>query len=178
MPISRNLRRGFSLVEIMLAVLVLAVLGLTIQGAMVSTLKGVRVDRLTEAKRHVALDLLEMLCQPYSPIGSLVAVPDSDPSPLPTDGLPLAPLTRELTVDETIQVLGIPADEGEILKKTLEAGYVRGFTLTWIRRIKPGAGDPRRTHRLDTLWVAIQVTQEHRGPRIDSFRVFYMPNAS
>lgn len=169
-------RRGLSLIDALMAALVLGVLGLTVQSLMVSTLRGVRVDRLTEAKRHVVLDYLEWLCHPYSPIASIVPPPTAETGPLPTSGDQLPPLTRELTVDEAVDRLAIPEKEAEVMKQILKSGHVQGFTLTWTRRIKPGAGDPSRTWRLDRLTVSTKVTREHQGPLIDSFRIFYMNN--
>ena len=61
-------RSGISFIEILIAMLIIAGLGVTIQSMMVSTVQGIGYDRATETKRQMALDLLERFAHPHTDI--------------------------------------------------------------------------------------------------------------
>lgn len=152
-------RTGFSLVETLIATVVLAVLGLAIYEVLISSTRGVQTDRLTEAKRHIVLDLLELYSQPYSDItGVFHGQPNK---------------SRKLGLDETFAVLAIPEEERPALKAILEAGKVEGFTLSWTPSQKTGRGNPQLALRLDALWCTPVVTGDSPGPRTESFRIAF-----
>lgn len=157
---------GFSLVEVLIAAVVLAVVGVFIQGTMVQTLRGVGIDRLTEAKRQMTLDLLERFCHPYSSIASLYQ-PGNQPVK-----------TRALTLDESMDAVAMPDEHRKLMKGILESGGVTGFNLVWERAKSKGAGDPARAIFLNVLWVFPIVSQKTPGTRVDSFRAFYIRGQS
>mgnify|MGYP001600815030 CR=1 FL=1 len=157
---------GFSLVEVLIAAAVLALVGVFIQGTMVQTLRGVQIDRLTEAKRQLTLDLLERFCHPYSSIGSLYP-PGNEPVK-----------TRTLTVEQAMDAVAMPDEHRVLMKSILETGYVTGFNLVWERAKAKGIGDPNRALALNILWVFPVVSKAHPGPRVDSFRAFYIRGVS
>lgn len=152
-------RAGFSLVETLIATVVLAVLGLAIYEVLISSTRGVQTDRLTEAKRHIVLDLLELYSQPYSDITGVF------------HGQPTK--SRKLSLDETFSVLAIPEEERPVLKSILESGKVEGFTLSWTPSQKTGRGNPDLALRLDALWCTPVVTGDSPGPRTESFRIAF-----
>lgn len=152
-------RRGISLVEVMVAVAVMAVLGFSVYDTMFSTVRGVQVDRVTQARRQIVLDLLERFAQPYSDIAYFF--PENAPSPA----------TRELSVDEAMTAVGIAQTERSILKSILESGSVKGFNLVWHRGLAIGEGESARL-RKDRLWVYTVFTARVSGPQTASFRVF------
>jgi prepilin-type N-terminal cleavage/methylation domain-containing protein len=152
-------RRGLSLVEVLITSVVLATVGVAIYQVLSQTTRGVTTDRLTEAKRHLVLDLLERFSQPYTDLPALFA---GQKSP-----------SRLLTLDETFQVLSIPPTEIPALKAILETGKVHGFTLTWTPRQKSGRGNADLALRLDALWCAPVVSGDSPGPRTESFRLSF-----
>lgn len=154
-----NSRSALSLVEVLIAVAVLAVLGLAVQTTMVQTLRGIEVDRESEMKRHVVRDLLERFCHPYSDIDSLFP-------PNTTVG------NRQLTVDEALGFLGMPDAERDLTAKILRNAEVIGFSMTWHRALAAGMGDPERALRLDRLVVKPVQLGNRPGATISSFRVF------
>ena len=153
------MRKAFSLVETLIATAVLATLGLAVYEVLIQSTHGVTTDRLTEAKRHIVLDLLERFSQPYT---DLPAMFGDKP-----------PFTRKLELDETFQVLHIPDADVPTLKAILVAGKVDGFTLSWTPRQKSGRGDKASALRLDTLWVTPSVAGDSPGPRTESFRISF-----
>ena len=154
-------RPAFSLVETLIAALVLSTLGLAVYEVLIQSTHGVTTDRLTEAKRHLTLDLLERFCQPAT---DLPAMFDRSKDP---------PYIRTLTLDETFQVLSIPEKEIPPLKQILQSGKVEGFTLSWTPRQKSGRGNKELALRLDALWVTPVVSGDSPGPRTESFRLSF-----
>ncbi|MBI4862637.1 MAG: prepilin-type N-terminal cleavage/methylation domain-containing protein [Candidatus Riflebacteria bacterium] len=159
--------RGVSLVEVLVAVAVLAVLVLTIYSTVVSSIRGISMDRLGEAQRHLSQDLLERFCHPYTDVAGLF------PEPAANVQAPLVS-TRTLTVDEAIAIAVVPQAHVSTLKAVLEAGKVSGFTLSWTRGLKLGAGDPARAMRMDKLWCFPVVAGDCAGPQVGAFRMFYV----
>jgi hypothetical protein len=155
------------MLEVLIAVLVLAILGVSIQSTMVGTLQGVQIDRASEVKRRVCLDLLERFCHPYSDIESLFAVPPQ----APPDGGPTK-FTRELTVDETLKVIAMPGREATSVKQTLQIGNVRGFNLVWTRGLRVEQAGSPATLRLDRLWCHAVIPRPQPGVTSDAFRMF------
>lgn len=151
-------RRAISLVEMLIASLVLATLGLAIYENLIQTTRGVNTDRLTEAKRHLTLDLLERFSQTYTDLPHLFQGEK-------------APYIKQLTIDQTFEVLGIQDPEARTLKAILVAGKVEGFTLTWTPRQASGRGNKAAALRLDALWVQAVVAGDSPGARIESFRL-------
>lgn len=157
-------RRALSLIEVLLALAIIASLGVAIQSLMVGTVSGIGVDRLSEVKRHMVLDLLERFCHPYSDIEAVVA-----------GGQPVAagaPLTRVLTVDQAIAVVALPDRHAPVTRAVLTAGEVTGFTLVWTKGASVGKGNPEKALRLDTLWVFPVNARPTRGAQVSSFRIF------
>lgn len=152
-------RSALTLVEVLIAVAVLAVLGMAVQTTMVQTLRGIAVDRESEMKRHVVQDLLERFCHPYSDIDSLFP-------PNTTVG------NRQLTVDQALALIGMPAPERDLTAQILKSAEVIGFSLTWHRQLAAGMGDPDRALRLDRLVVKPVQLGNRPGATISSFRVF------
>ena len=155
------MRRGFSLVEVLLSVAVLSVLAAAIYGTMMASLRGIGVDRLTEAKRHLTLDLLEVLCQPYSALPALIKDPDANAA------------TLSLSIDDALALVGMPDDDRPRLKAIFATGQVTGFTLVWSRTLAHGDGDAAAALRLNKLWVHPILSGGQPGPAVDSFRIFY-----
>lgn len=155
-------RRGFTLVEILIATLVLATLGLTIFDLATGSTRGVSTDRLTEAERGLVQDMLEQFCQPYTSIPVLF--------PKPRGNGP--PFSRKFTLDEVMNLVQIPEPERPTLKGILTRGGVDGFTVTWWPRIDNGHGTTDDALRLDYLQVVPVVAGDSPGPRVESFRVF------
>lgn len=149
------------MVETLIASLVMATLGLAVYEVLIQSTRGVSTDRLTEAKRHMVLDLLERLCQPYTDLPALF-----DRSKPP-------PYQRKLSLTEAFGLVRIPDAEVEALKATLESGKVEGFTLTWTPRQKTGRGSKSLALRLDALWVTPVVAGDSPGPRTESFRMSF-----
>lgn len=153
-------RAGLTFVEILLSIVVIALLGVAIQTTMVSTVHGVQVDRDSEIRRHVTLDLLERFCHPYSDVDSLFPAGGTNPH------------TRELSVDEAVSMLGMRPEEGQLTRKLLEVGGVTGFSLVWHRGVAVAPGDPAQALRLDRLWVRPVTSSAAPGAVVNSFRVF------
>jgi hypothetical protein len=154
-------RRAISLVEVLVAVAVMAVLGFSIHDTMFATLRGVQVDRVSEARRQLTLDLLERFAHPYSDIALLFAKDVASPA------------VRELSVDEALRMVAIPDAERALVKSTLASGAVKGFSLVWHRGLAIGEGQSHRLRR-DRLWVHTVFTKVQSGPQLASFRVFYV----
>ena len=152
-------RCGISLAEVMVAALILALLGVSIGQVVVSSLRGIQVDRLAEAKRNLTLDLLERFCHPYSDLDALFA----------EDAKGTA--ERELTVEEAIGFVGLPTREGQTLREILSSGGVTGFTLVW-KRIGAGDGNNGQALTMQVLACTAKVSQAQQGPTVRSFRVF------
>ena len=152
--------RAFTLVEVLIATLILAGLGLTIYEMAITSTRGVSTDRLAETERGLVQDLLERFCQPYTDIASL----------FPEE--PKGARTRTLTLDEAIALVGVPEAEAPTLKNILVAGKVEGFTVLWQPRISQGSGTTADALRLDSLTVSPYISGDSPGPRIESFRVF------
>jgi prepilin-type N-terminal cleavage/methylation domain-containing protein len=154
-------RHGFSLIEVLVASLILAGVGLAVYDTLIASTRGIAVDRATEAKRRLVLDLLERFCHPYSDVELFFA-----------RGAP-SPATRQLTVDEVLELVALPAQDRPLLKQILATASVSGFTLAWTRGLAVGTGK-RDALRLDKLWVYPVTTKAERGPVVDSFRMFYV----
>jgi hypothetical protein len=154
-------RHGLSLAEILIATLVLAGLGVAIQSLMVSTLQGVQVDRVSEVKRNITLDLLERFAHPYSTVDELFVRSVGSPA------------TREMSVAEAITTIGMTPEDAAVAKAILATGKVTGFMLVWHRGVANSAPGSGRTLRLDRLWCH-PVEAEGRGARVNSFRVFHV----
>ena len=156
------MRRGLSLVEVMIATLVIATLGLAIYELGITSTRGVAIDRLTQAERGLAQDLLEQLAQPYTGLPALFPSPRGDGPAF----------TKTFTLDQVFAIVKIPDSEIPTLKATLTAGKVEGFSLTWRPRLENGNGGKEDALRLDYLQVIPMVAGDSPGPRIESFRVF------
>lgn len=154
-------RRAISLIEVLVALLVMAGLGVSIYDTMFSTLRGVSVDRVSQARRQMTLDLLERFAQPYSDIAHFFR------------DTPRTHAELELSIDEAMKIVAIPDSERPLLKSILQSGSVHGFTLVWHRGLAIGEGETRRL-RKDRLWVHTVFTAAQKGPQISSFRVFYV----
>lgn len=152
-------RAGFSLVEVLLAVLILGSTGAAVYELLISSTRGVAIDRLTEAKRHLICDLLERFCQPYSQVPALFA--GKGP-----------PYVRQLSLDETFQTVAMPEEDAHELRAILTAGKVEGFSLAWTPRLEAGRGNSAAALRLDGLWCAAVTAGDSPGPRVEAFRVF------
>lgn len=153
-------RQAVTLLEVLIATLVLASLGMAIYESAISSTRGVTTDRLTEVTRGLCADLLERFCQPYTDVPAL----------FPRDGKPAR--LRTFTVDETFTLVGVPEKEAPGLKAVLAAGKVEGFTLVWKPRIDHGRGTTASALRLDALWVSPLVAGDSPGGRVEVFRVF------
>jgi prepilin-type N-terminal cleavage/methylation domain-containing protein len=162
----RPLRCGVTFIEILVAMAILAGLGITIQSLMVTTVQGIGIDKVTEAKRQMVLDLLERFGHPYSDIEALFKRPGS--APVVAGKAAFA----TLTLDEAIALIAIPDKQAAITKATLVAGGTTGFTVSWTKAVEPGAGDPDLALRLDELWVFPVQSADVRGSFVSSFRVF------
>ena len=156
----RRMRRGISLVEMMIATLVLATLGLAIYENLVQTTRGVAADRLTEAKRHLVLDLLERYSQTYTELPALFQGEKK-------------PYRKELTIDQTFDIVAIPEKERATLKAILTSGKVEGFTLSWEPRMVSGRGAKEAALRLDALWCLARTAGDSPGAKVESFRLSY-----
>ena len=155
-------RAAISLLEVLIATLVLATLGLAIYELGIGSTRGVAIDRLTQAQRGLAQDLLEQLAQPYTGLPALFPTPRGD-----------GPAYSKLfTLDQVFAIVQIPADEIPALKATLVNGKVEGFVLTWRPRLDAGRGATDDALRLDYLQVLAQVPADSPGPRVETFRVF------
>jgi hypothetical protein len=161
MPIQRS-RRAVTFVEVLIAFLVIAGLGVTVQGLMVSTIQGIQIDRASEVKRNMTLDLLERFCTPYSDLFSIFPATITFPA------------TREISVDEAITLTQIPAAEAAVVKTILQTAGINSFSLTWQKRLDAGSGDDSSALRLDQLFVRPVETKNTPGARLNSFRVFYV----
>lgn len=154
--------RGLTLIEVLIATLVIAGLGLAIyEGAILST-RGVGADRLKEVQRGLCMDLLERFCQPYTDVAGLY---DRAKHKGP-------PFVRALSVDEVLETLAVDAKEAPAIKSILAAGKVDGFSLSWHPRIDAGRGPRTLALRLDALWVSPVLSGESPGARVEAFRVF------
>ena len=150
---------GVSLVEVCLAAVVLAVAGVAIQGTMVSTLRGIEVDRAQDVVRNLTLDLLERFCHPYSDVEAVF------PAQSATSSL------HEINVDEALEIVAVPEADRPRLRALIAQAGLDGFSLVLERGLLPGAGDPARAGRLHLLWVrprTIDLSQHAAG----AFRVF------
>jgi prepilin-type N-terminal cleavage/methylation domain-containing protein len=152
--------RAFTLIEVLIATLVLAGLGLSIYEMAISSTRGVATDRLSEVQRGLVQDLLERFCQPNTDIASMF--PEQ----------PKNFRSRTFTVDEALAIVHVEPEEAPTLKAILTAGKVEGFTLVWQPRIGQGKGSAADALRLDSLSVAPVLVGDSPGPRIESFRVF------
>jgi hypothetical protein len=155
-------RRAVTMIEVLIAFLVIAGLGVTVQGLMVSTIQGIQIDRASEVKRNMTLDLLEKFCHPYTSLTSLFGEK------------PTFPATREIPVDKAIEAVGLPVEEGKVVKAILETAGVYSFSLTWQKGLEVGPGSPASALRLDQLFVRPVETKTGPGARLNSFRVFYV----
>lgn len=156
------MRRAFTLLEVLLATLVIAGLGLAIyEGAILST-RGIGTDRLKEIERGLCMDLLERFCQPYTDVAGLF---DRATQKTP-------PFVRTLTVDETLELLAIEPKQVATMKSILVSGRIEGFTVTWHPRVDEARGPRPLALRLDALWVAPLVTGESPGMNTEAFRLF------
>lgn len=153
---------AFSLVEVLIATLVLAVLGLAIYESAISSTRGVATDRLTEATRGICMDLLERFCQPYTDLPALFPPPRAKGPPF----------QRELSLDETFAIVGIPDKQVPVLRSILTSGKVEGFTLSWQPRVDKGRGATPSALRLDLLAITPKVPGDSPGHRVESFRFF------
>lgn len=156
------MRRAFTLIEVLLATLVIAGLGLAIyEGAILST-RGVGTDRLKEIERGLSMDLLERFCQPYTDVAGLF---DRAAQKTP-------PFIRTLTIDETLDVLAVDSEQAATMKSILVSGKIEGFTVTWHPRVDEARGPRPLALRLDALWVAALATGESPGMNTEAFRIF------
>jgi hypothetical protein len=160
----RTRARGVSLVEVLVATLVMAGLGVSIYDTMISTSRGIQVDRVAEAKRYLTLDLLERFCHPYSDLGYLY--PKGTPSPA----------VKQITIEDAMTLVGVATEDRAQLKQTLETGSVTGFTLVWHRGLAQGLGTSN-VLRKDRLWVHCVTSKQLPGPKTDTFRVFTVRDA-
>lgn len=156
------MKRGFTIVEILIASLIIATLGMVIYDMAIGSTRGVTTDRLTEAQRGLVQDLLERFCQPYTDLPALF--------PPPRQGKP--PYQRELSLDETFAIVGIPEKQIATLKSILVSGKVEGFTLSWMPRVDKGRGATPAALRLDLLSITPKVAGDSPGHRVESFRFF------
>lgn len=154
-------RRAVMLVEVLLAVVVLALLAVAFYGTLVSSLKGISIDRVTEAKRFVTQDLLERFAHAETDLPTLLP-----------PAIPGAPRERTLSLDESLAFVGLPAAASRAVRRTLADGGVTGFKLVWYPGISAGPGGGPRALRMDLLWCIPELTATSPGPRADSFRVF------
>lgn len=149
-----------SLVEVLVAALVLSVVGTALYSSMTATVRTAGLDRSDEARRQVLHDLLERYAQDFSDLASL----------WPPGAA--APFTRTLTVDEALEATGNLPATSTTLKASLSTGQVTGFTLAYSPAISIAAGDPARAVRLDRLYAMTELAPEARGPAVVSFRLF------
>lgn len=156
----RSTRAAVSLVEVLIAVVVLSLLSVAFYGTLVASLRGVSTDRLTEAKRFVTQDLLERFAHPSSDLVTL----------FPPGGT--GPRERLLTLDEALSFTGLMAKAAAPVRQTLTEGGVTGFKLVWVPGVSTGPGGGPRAARLDLVWCIPALTGASPGPRVDSFRVF------
>jgi prepilin-type N-terminal cleavage/methylation domain-containing protein len=155
------MRRAFTIVEVLVATVILSGVGLLVYDTLIASTRGIGIDRVTEAKRRLTLDLLERFCHPYSDIE--LVYPANAPSPA----------VRQLTLDEALDFVAVPKPSRPVLKQTLANGSVIGFTLAWSRGLVVGRGKSEAL-RLDKLWVHPVMTKQAPGPAVDSFRMFYV----
>lgn len=160
--IMRRSLGAVTFVEVLIAFLVIAGLGVTVQGLMVSTIQGIQIDRASEMKRNLTLDLLEKFCHPYTDLFSIFGEN------------PTFPAIREIPIDKAIDFVGLPVPEGKIVKAILETAGVYSFLLTWQKGLEVGPGSPASALRLDQLFVRPVETKGGPGARLNSFRVFYV----
>lgn len=154
--------RGVSLVEVLVALLIIACLGVTIQSLMVSTISGIGIDRASEVKRNMVLDLLERFCHPYSDLEVL----------FPKNSPPVA--TREISIDDAIRIVQIPEKEAAVVKAILTADGIVAFSLTWTRGFTTGSGAAGKALRLDLLWCKPVQQNPAAGSMMNTFRIFYV----
>jgi hypothetical protein len=127
--------RGASMVEVLLASAVLALVAASLYGTMTSSVRTAGVDRAHEARRQVLHDLLERFGHDSSDLASLWP-----PGPRPV-------YVRKLSVDEALAAIGCPPDRSPVLKASLAAGLVSAFTLAWSPGVRSGAGTTARSVR-------------------------------
>lgn len=154
------IRRGVSLVEVLFAVIVFSLLSIAFYGTLVSSLRGIAADRLTEAKRFVTQDLLERFCHPYSDL----------PAFMPAG----APSMRDVTLDEALAWTGVPAESARQAREILRVGGVTGFTLVWEKQIDDRTSFGPRSLHLHRLTCIPKITSRSAGPRVDAFRIWSM----
>lgn len=155
-----------SLVEVLIAVLVLATLGVAIQSTMVGTLQGIQIDRATEVKRHVCLDLLERFATPYSDIESVFERSEV----AKVDGR--VALARSLTIDEALTMIAVSGPEAAAIKQTLQTAGVTAFTLAWNKGLQAEAPDAPSALRMDKLWCFPVTARAAPGGSGAGFRLF------
>lgn len=155
-----------SLVEVLIAVLVLATLGVAIQSTMVGTLQGIQIDRATEVKRHVCLDLLERFATPYSDVESLFARGDV----AKIDGK--VAVSRSVTVDEALAMIAVSGPEAAAIKQTLQTAGVTAFTLAWNKGLQAEGSDAPAALRMDKLWCFPVTARTQPGGSGAGFRLF------
>lgn len=156
-------RAAFTLLEMIIATLVIAGLGIAIYDLAITSTRGVSTDRFTQVERGLVQDLLELLCQPYSRIEDLFPKQSRGPGP---------GFAKTLPIDQVIDMLGIPPKETPTLKSILSAAKVEGFTVTWEPRIDAGHGPKSAALRLDMVTVVPMVAGDSPDLRVQSFRVF------
>jgi prepilin-type N-terminal cleavage/methylation domain-containing protein len=147
-------RAAVSLIEVLIAVTVLALLAVALYGLIASSARGIAVDRLTEAKRFVIADLLERFAQPGSDLASLIK--DSETS-------------RELTIDEALRYTALAKEEADQVKAILTVGDVLAFQLTWMRNVDDRGTGPR-SMTLHSLRCTPVLKPDTPGPNVDSYR--------
>jgi hypothetical protein len=147
-------RAAVSLIEVLLAVTVLALLAVAFYGLVASSARGIASDRLTEAKRFVIQDLLERFAHPGSDLSSLIK--DTE-------------VSRELTIEEALRFTALPDDEAKQVASILKVGLVKGFLLTWLRNVDDRGTGPR-SMTLHSLRCTPVLAPDTRGPNVDSYR--------
>jgi len=164
MPTTNCRRRAaFTLLEVLIATLILAGLGMSIYELAITSTRGVATDRFTQVERGLVQDLLELFCQPATMLPSL----------FPKESRGAGPgFSKTLTIDEVLAKLSIPAAEVPTLKATLATNKVEGFTVTWQPRIDAGHGPKTQALRLDMVTVVPVVAGDSADLRVESFRVF------
>ena len=150
-----------SLVEVLVATLIVSGLAIGVYDSLIASNRALSVDRVSEVKRRMSLDLIERFAHPYSDIELVF------PKSVKT------PAVKQLTIDEAMELVAVPAESRMLLKAILSGGHVVGFTLAWSRGLVIGAGKSDQL-RLDKLWVHPVVNEATPGASGASFRMFYV----